>query len=247
MNSALSELLMNEPILSPPQLQLDRERDDASSTPSFEIGKEALPIEQGYNGSRLTLEERRLPWPMNIRPEDVVSNYDPDDYANSPLFDIRDGVKESSEEVTEEEARALAIQLDCDGSRLTPGQRRAIFIRCFVMHLKHVGLRSPQYFEDKSQCLSVSETAWPGAVAYLKAERLKKAYFEPEELIKRLSELKPSDNFELRKHSYPLMSWAESPLYEKTGLLPGGPEPDWPILQRGRIWSMHLINIIPHC
>jgi hypothetical protein len=74
------------------------------------------------------------------------------------------------------------------------------------MHLRLIGLRSPQYYGDKSQCLSVAETAWPGAVTYLEAEKLKRGYIEPKDLIERLRKLKPSDNFELRKFRHPLIS-----------------------------------------
>jgi hypothetical protein len=66
--------------------------------------------------------------------------------------------------------------------------------------LEKIGLRSPQYYAkyygEKLKCPSVLETAWPGTVTYLDAERLKRSFIEPEELIKRLGKLKPSDNFE---------------------------------------------------
>lgn len=53
------------------------------------------------------------------------------------------------------------------------------------MHLKLIDLRTPQYYDDKSQCLSVSETAWSGAAAYLDVEKLKRGYIDPEDLIER--------------------------------------------------------------
>lgn len=89
--------------------------------------------------------------------------------------------------MTKEEIDALGIQVDYDGSRLTPEQRQALFKSYWATHLEMIGLRSPQYYVqyygDKSQCLSVSETAWPGTVTYLEAEKLKRGFIEPEALI----------------------------------------------------------------
>jgi hypothetical protein len=93
--------------------------------------------------------------------------------------------------------------------------------------LKLLGLRSPQYYGDKSQCLSVSETAWPGAVTYLEAEKLKRSYVDPEDLIEQLCKLKPSDNFELRKFRYPRMSWKCPTPLEEEGFEILPPDPDW--------------------
>ena len=59
---------------------------------------------------------------------------------------------------------------------------------------------------------SVEETAWPGAIGYVKAHRLKRGYIEPKDLNKRLRKLKPSDNFALREYYYPQMSSEQSPL-----------------------------------
>lgn len=85
------------------------------------------------------------------------------------------------------------------------------------MHCEIFELRSPQYYEGKLQWLSVSETAWPGAVAMLKAEKLKQGYVEPEDLIARLRMLKSSDNFELRKFCHPPMSWKSPTPLEAEG------------------------------
>ncbi|KAI4132513.1 MAG: hypothetical protein LQ347_002552 [Umbilicaria vellea] len=135
--------------------------------------------------------------------------------------------KESGDEILVEQAEALGVQFDYDGSVLTPEQRRALIEKYWAMHCEIFELRSPQYYEGKSQCLSVSETAWPGAVAMLKAEKLKQGYVEPEELIARLRMLKPSDIFELRKFRHPLMSWKSPTPLEEEGFERLPPDPDW--------------------
>ena len=152
-------------------------------------------------------------WSSQFQPQSVELDYEQDDTFDVMSFGIREEVKGSSEEITAEQAQSLAVELDYDGSRLTPEQRRSIFMRTYAWHLKDNGLRSPQYYEDKSQCLSVSETAWPGAVAYVKADRLKRGYIEPVDLIERLRKWKPSDNFELRKYRHPEMSFEKSPIH----------------------------------
>ncbi|KAI9729379.1 MAG: hypothetical protein M1834_006903 [Cirrosporium novae-zelandiae] len=160
-------------------------------------------------------------------------DYERDDSPSIPSFKICEKAKKFGEEMTmeQEEEDALAIEFDYDGSQLTPEQRRAIFMKWFAYHLKDNGLRSPQYFEDKSQCLSIMETVWPGAVGYFKANRLKRGYIDPEKLTARLRELKPSDNFELRKFRHPPMSWKSlTPLREK-GFERFPPDPDWLIMQ----------------
>ena len=92
------------------------------------------------------------------------------------------------------------------------------------MHCEIFELRSPQYYEGESQCLSVSETAWPEAVAMLKAEKLKQGYVEPEDLVARLCMLKPS---EFCKFRYPLMSWKSLTPLEEEGFERFPPDPDW--------------------
>lgn len=108
---------------------------------------------------------------------------------------------------------------------LTPEQRRALFKKYLAMHLKLNDLQSPQYYEGKSQCLSVAETAWPGVVAMLKADRMKRGFIEPKGLIERLGKLKPSDNFKLRKFRHPPMEWKSLTPLKEEGLEIG---PDWP-------------------
>ncbi|KAF2176106.1 hypothetical protein K469DRAFT_682765 [Zopfia rhizophila CBS 207.26] len=174
------------------------------------------------------MHESILPSPQ-LRPEDVVL----ENPSNASSFEFYEEAEEPSEEMTAAQAHALAIELDYDGSRLIPEQRRGIFMRTFAMHLKDFGLRSPQYYEDKSQCLSVAETAWPGAVGYLKAEKLKRGYIEPDDLIERLRKLKPSDNFELRKYRHPLMSWKSPTPLEEEGFEILPPDPDWLFDLRG--------------
>ena len=130
-----------------------------------------------------------------------------DSFDTALLFEIREEVKKPRDKMTKEEIDILGIQVDYDGSRLTPEQRRALFKSYWPIHLKMIGLRSPQYYvqyyREKSKCLSVSETAWPGTLIYLDTEKLKRCFIDPEDLIKRLSKLKPSDNFELRKFRHP--------------------------------------------
>jgi hypothetical protein len=149
------------------------------------------------------------------------------DSSDAPSFEICEEAKEPSEEMLVEQALALGKQFDYDGSVLTPEQRRALLKIYFAMHLKLDGLRSPQYYEDKSQCLSVAETAWPGVVAMLKADRLKRGYIEPEDLIERLRKLKPSDNFELRKFCHSRMEWKSPTPLEEEGLEIGPCWPSW--------------------
>ncbi|KAI4288217.1 MAG: hypothetical protein L6R35_002516 [Caloplaca aegaea] len=163
-----------------------------------------------------------------LQPEDMMLDHERDDASDSG---ISKEVTDSSEEILVEQARALGVQFDYDGSVLTPEQRRALFKKYFAMHLELFGLRSPRYYEGKSQCLSVAETAWPGAVGYVKAMKLKQGYIEPEDLIQRLRKLKPSDNFEPRKYRHPLMSWkSPTPLREKAYTI-SFPEPDWLLCQ----------------
>ena len=155
-------------------------------------------------------------------------DYDQNDATfDTSSFELCEEAKESGDEILVEQAEALGIQFDYDGSVLTSEQRRALFKKYWAMHCEIFELRSPQYYEGKSQCLSVSETAWPGAVAMLKAEKLKQGYVEPEDLIARLCRLKPSDNFELRKFRHPPMSWKSPTPLEEEGFERLPPDPDW--------------------
>ncbi|MCJ1347001.1 hypothetical protein MMC31_005221 [Peltigera leucophlebia] len=40
---------------------------------------------------------------------------------------------------------------------MTPDQGHALFMKTFTTILKAVGLRSPQYYEDKSRCISFAD------------------------------------------------------------------------------------------
>ncbi|KAF1993296.1 hypothetical protein P154DRAFT_78454 [Amniculicola lignicola CBS 123094] len=171
------------------------------------------------------MHESILPSPQ-LRPEDVVLG-EHEDSSDAPSFAIREETKECSDEILVEQAEALGKQFDYDGSVLTPEQRRALFKKYWAMHLKLIGLRSPQYYGHKSQCLSVSEAAWPGAVTYLEAEKLKRGYIDPQDLIERLRKLKPSDNFELRKYRHRLMSWKSPTPLEEGGFEILPPVPEW--------------------
>ncbi|KAI9837941.1 MAG: hypothetical protein M1837_002649 [Sclerophora amabilis] len=135
--------------------------------------------------------------------------------------------KEPTEKMLVEQAEALGERFNYDGSVLTPEQRRALFNKYWAMHLDMVGLRSPQHYGHKSRCLSMSETAWPGTVTWVEAEKLKRGYIEPEDLIERLRKLKPSDNFELRKFCHPPVSWkSPTPLEEEPHEILN-PAPEW--------------------
>ena len=163
-----------------------------------------------------------------LQPEAMEIDYNQyDTTSDTSSFQLCEEAKESGDEILVEQAEALGIQFDYDGSVLTSEQRRALFEKYWAMHCEVFELRSPQYWEGKSQCLSVSETAWPGVVAMLKAQRLKQGYVEPEDLIARLSRLKPSDNFELRKFPHPPMSWKSPTPLEEKGFERLPPEPDW--------------------
>ncbi|KAL9101265.1 MAG: hypothetical protein Q9163_003463 [Psora crenata] len=174
----------------------------------------------GDNG----MDEWTPQWPQP-QPEDVMLDSEQDDA--SDMVSHKEGRK-TSEEMTIEQVRALGKQFDYDSSKFTPEQRRAIYKVFFALYLEIVGLRSPQhypYFGEKSEPASASDDAWPGEVAIDKVNFLKRGYIEPEDLIKRLGKLKPSDNFELRKRHYPPIQWEKSPLHEKSYTI-RAPEPD---------------------
>ena len=85
----------------------------------------------------------------------------------------------------------LATPEELDSVEMTPEQKHAIYMRAFAGNLRTEGLRSPRYYQDKSQCLSFDNVS-PAEMGYLKARKLKRGYVDPEELIGRLCELKPS-------------------------------------------------------
>ena len=72
--------------------------------------------------------------------------------------------------------------------------------------MKTIGLWLPQYYGDKSQCMFFVNIK-PAERACFKAFYLKSGYIEPKDLIKRLQELKPFNNFKLRKYEYPYIDW----------------------------------------
>jgi len=167
-------------------------------------------------------------WWSLLQPEDMEIDCDHNDTTfDTSSFELCKEAKESGDQILFEQAQALGEEFDYDGSVLTLEQRRAVFEKCFVRHCETFELRSPQYYEGKSQCLSISETAWPGEVAMLKAQRLKHGYIEPEDLIARLRRLKPSDNFELRKFPHPPMSWKSPTPLEEGGIESWPPWPWW--------------------
>ena len=126
-----------------------------------------------------------------------------------------------------EQAEALGKQFDLDPSVLTPEQSHALFKKYWAMHCEFSELRSPQHYEGISQCLSISEGVWPGAVAMLKAQKMKQGYVEPDDLIVRLRKLKPSDNFQLRKFRHPPMSWKSPTPLKEEGFEVCPSQPEW--------------------
>ncbi|KAL8937411.1 MAG: hypothetical protein Q9211_003698 [Gyalolechia sp. 1 TL-2023] len=115
---------------------------------------------------------------------------------------------------------------DMDAKDLDPEERQAIYSRVFAMSLAEHGLRSPDYYRDKSQCISFDETAWPAEIALYKAQMLRRGYIEPEELTRRLNKLKPSDNFTLRKYRHRQMEWEKSPIPRTPYVVPP-PRAEW--------------------
>ena len=135
------------------------------------------------------------------------------------------GPRDAEEKKLVEQAEALGKQFD--PSVLTPEQSQALFSKYWAIHCETFELRSPQHYEGISQCLSISETVWPGAVAMLKAQKIKQGYIEPEDLIARLRMLKPSDNFQLRKFQHPPMSWKSPTPLKEEGYEISPSDPDW--------------------
>lgn len=226
---------------------LDFERDDASDKIYSEVSEirdliesndeilmelaEELHIQFDCDGSVLTSEQRQSLSYNCLGELGYIPDF-PIPYVN--MEEPNDGG------MTRGEREALGDELDYDGSRLTPEQKRALFKSYWAYHLKMIDLRSPQYYGDKSQCLSVSETAWPGHVTYLEAEKLKRGYIEPEDLIERLRKLKSSDNFELREFDHPRMGWkSPTPLQEK-GFEMGPNWPPWVMDQLYAITDMEM-------
>ena len=191
-----------------------------------------------YDDSVLTLGQRQALSKNCL----VMLGYEADNAFENRSFETGKA-EEASKEMTKEEIDALGIQVDYDGSRLTPEQKQALFKSYWVTHLKMIGLRSPkyyvQYYGDKSQCLSVSETAWPGTVTYLEAEKLKRGFIEPEDLIERLGKLKPSDNFEVRKFRHPRMEWKSPTPLEEEGL---EIEANWPTWLYDQLYAVSALE-----
>lgn len=108
---------------------------------------------------------------------------------------------------------------------LSPEQKHAIYLRAFAINLEDEGLRSPSYFRDKSQCLSFQDVS-PAEMGFIKAMKLKRGYVEPNELSRRLHQLKPSDNFDLHEYNHRIMQWDRSPLQEESFVI-RPPPPEW--------------------
>ena len=116
-------------------------------------------------------------------------------------------------------------QLEAKDRDMTPDQKQAIYIRAFTLNLQDEGLRSPEYYRDKSQCLSFGDIS-PAEMGIIKAMKLKRGYVDPDELIRRLHLLKPSENFLLREYNHRIMQWDQSPLDEESVVI-DPPHPDW--------------------
>ncbi|KAL8912004.1 MAG: hypothetical protein Q9171_002917 [Xanthocarpia ochracea] len=115
---------------------------------------------------------------------------------------------------------------DLDTNKLTSEERHALYMHAFALNLADEGLRSPDYYRDSSPCISFHEDAWPAWKGIYKARILKWGHLDPEELIRRLNELKPADNFVLRKYRHRQMEWDKSPIPQSPGAV-SPPEPDW--------------------
>lgn len=115
---------------------------------------------------------------------------------------------------------------ELDSKQLTSEEWHAIYTNAFAINLADEGLRSPDYYHDKSQCISFHEDAWPAEIGIYKAQTLKRGYIEPEDLIGRLNELKPSENFTLHKYPHRQMEWDKSPVSKTPGIIKPT-EPEW--------------------
>lgn len=129
--------------------------------------------------------------------------------------------------MTQDERDALGLQVDYNGSHLTPEQRRALIKSYLSYHLEHLGLRSPQHYWASSPCPSVTESTWPGVVSMIKVDHLKKGYLDPDDLVIQLRKLKPSENYEFRNFCHPFMSWNSPTPLEEEGFEQLPPDPDW--------------------
>ena len=118
---------------------------------------------------------------------------------------------------------------------MTEDQRHAQFMKTFAISLDSYDLRSPKYYEDKSQCISFVGDVDPIVKGFTKANLLKAGYIEPKDLIERLRQLKPSENFEPHKYQHPYMSWTKSPC--RNGNPPGLMYyfPDWLHQEKTRV------------
>ncbi len=123
-----------------------------------------------------------------------------------------------------------------DSKKMTSERKHAIYIRAFAVNLEDEWLRSPEYYHDKSQCLSL-ECISPAEMGIIKARKLKQGYIEPEELISQLLELNSSDNFTLRKYRHPSMKWGKSRIHEKSKVLTP-PASEWFLAQLSHIGDM---------
>lgn len=128
--------------------------------------------------------------------------------------------------------KVFAEEEEIDGHirNMTPGQSHALFLKTFTAILRATGLRSPEYYEDKSQCISFADIE-PVDKACVKASHLKAGYIEPKDLIERLQKLKPSMNFKLREYDPPYMTWAKSPFgWKETPVELAESPPQWILL-----------------
>ncbi|KAL9126384.1 MAG: hypothetical protein Q9217_004561 [Psora testacea] len=144
-----------------------------------------------------------------------------------------------SEFLAGDAARSILSEelINMDSNKLTAEERQEIYLSAFAINLADEGLRSPDYYRDKSQCISFHEDAWPAEIGIYKAQMLRRGYIEPEELIKRLNKLKPSDNFTLRRYIHRQMKWDKSPI-PATPYVVEPPEPCWFNDQRFDISSL---------
>lgn len=115
---------------------------------------------------------------------------------------------------------------DIERQRRTSEERQAIYMRAYAWNLEDEGLRSPEYYRGKSQCVFFGDCS-PAMMGVIKAMKLKRGYVEPEDLIGRLRRLKPCDNFELREYNHRIMQWNKSPMMVEETLVIGVPAPDW--------------------
>lgn len=72
------------------------------------------------------MDKSTLPSPQ-LHPKDKMLDPERDDACDTALCEIREGVKESDDEILVEQAEPLGKQFDYDSSVLTPEQKRAVF------------------------------------------------------------------------------------------------------------------------